>query len=117
MKKRGRLCGIGVFLIFLTVVLSSAGAFGETGRNEVMDSKCAASKEGTERDIHIKKVCAAYFEETGANVVTGVVASAGSAISSGERFRTAAAVAVGVSTLAGVLATGIVWDTFSALMP
>lgn len=116
-ERRQRLMGTVILVLLLIVAVCPCGVFAESEGNKAMETRCAASKEGTEADVQTKKICAGYFEQTGANVVNGVVTSAGYNVSSRERFREAAAVAVGASVLAGVLATGIIWDTFSALSP
>ena len=118
MKKWQGLFGIGIVFLFLAAAVCPSGGSAETQRNEVMEKRCEAAREGTETDAQVKRACASYFEQTCANLVTGVAASAAApSVSSGERFRTIAALAVGVSTAAGVIASGIVWDTFYALTP
>lgn len=118
MKKLRGLFGFVVALFILAAVVCPSGGCAEMQENEVMEKRCEAAQEGTETDARVKRACASYLEQTGANVVTGVAASAAApSVSSGERFRTIAALGVGVSTAAGVIASGIVWNTFSALMP
>lgn len=107
MIKWRELRGITIALLFLISVVLPCGGFAETPKNEIMERKCEAAKEGKEIDEHVKKDCATYFEQTGENAVIGVAASAAAhSVSSGERFRSIAGLALGVSVIGAVIAAG-----------
>jgi hypothetical protein len=100
-----KLCGVAIALLFLISVVNPSWGFAETLKSEAMERKCEATNEGTEVDAQVKKACAMYFEQTEANVVTGVAAAAATpSITSVELYRSIAAIALGLSVMGAVIA-------------
>jgi hypothetical protein len=102
LKKLKKLLGIFIAIIFVISFIVPSGVFGQIQQNEDMEKKCKATREGTETDQGTKKVCAGYFEQTGAAGAAG--ASAGAAASTGMGAGTIAAIVVGVAAAGAVVA-------------
>jgi hypothetical protein len=106
MKNWRVLLSVTFTFTLIAIVLSSSFVFAQTMKNEVMEKKCEAAKEGIEVDNQVKKSCASYFEATEANMVIGVTAHAAKA--AGEFSpNTIAYLALGLSTVAVILLTVI----------
>jgi hypothetical protein len=90
-----KLLGIFIAIIFVISFIVPPEVFAQIQKNEDMEKKCKATREGTETDQETKKACAGYFEQTGA---------AGAAASTGMGAGTIAVIVVGVAAAGAVVA-------------
>lgn len=104
MKQLKVYCIVMALLSLISVVYHSTG-FAETLKAETMEKKCEATNVGTETDEQLKKVCAKYFEHTGANAVTGVAEEAARSLSSGSHYQSTAYFALGLGIIGAVIAS------------
>lgn len=102
LRRWRKLLNVFIALIFVLSFVVPTGVIAQSQQKEDMEKKCKATNEGTETDQETKKVCAGYFEQTGAASATGAVA--GAAASSGMGAGTIAAIVVGVAAAGAVIA-------------
>lgn len=103
MKQLKLYCIVTALLSLMSVVYHSTG-FAETLKAETMERKCEATNVGRETDEQVKKICAKYFEQTGANAVTGVAKEAARSLSSGSPYQATAYFALGLGIIGAVIA-------------